>query len=117
MHFTKFELVTQQRDERVVTLEATMAALDQSFAVWKPEVESSFSSVKLELVKINSFFDRKARATCIPQPGVLSTGSAIARSPPGSPADGPSGHHVKKITGIMDSGVYSPKFMTRSRVR
>jgi hypothetical protein len=87
--FTEMEQVVQQCDEHVAALEASMAALDQSFAVSKPEVESSFS-----LVKLNAFFNREAKAAGNPQSGVLSTRSATARSLAGSPADGPSGHHV-----------------------
>jgi hypothetical protein len=38
-----------------------VAAFDKSFAAWKSEVDESLASVKLELTKLNSFFDREAR--------------------------------------------------------
>jgi hypothetical protein len=75
-------------------LEKATATLD-SFTAWKLEVGSSFSSVKLELVKLNSFFDWDAKAASAAQPGVLANGSATARPPARSTADGPVGHRVE----------------------
>jgi hypothetical protein len=95
--FTKrLEEVTaaeQQRDTRVATLEATAASFDKVLSEWKPEVESSISAIKLELSKLNGYFNRDVKASSS-QPDVLQLGSAAASSPVDSGADGPNGHRV-----------------------
>jgi hypothetical protein len=65
--FSEFALMDQQREVRVVALESAVAEFDKSFIAWKPEVDSSLTSVKLELSKMNSFFDSDAKATSTPQ--------------------------------------------------
>jgi hypothetical protein len=57
----EFEVDEKKHDDRVAELEATKVSLDQSFAVWKPEVEASISSIKLELSKLKSYFDCDAK--------------------------------------------------------
>jgi hypothetical protein len=44
------EITTEElkRDDRVMALEATVANFNASFAEWKPQVEDSIHSVKLE---------------------------------------------------------------------
>jgi hypothetical protein len=89
----EFFATEQQRDERVTMLKSATAELDKSFTTWKPEIESSITSVRLELSKLNSFFDWEAKATSNPSSGVLNIWSASTRSPTGFAADGPAGHH------------------------
>jgi hypothetical protein len=92
--FAELELAELHHDEQVDTLEKMTTVLDSSFTAWKPEVESSFSSVKLELIKLNSFFDRDAKAVSATKSNVLTNGPAAVRPPAGSTADGPAGHRV-----------------------
>jgi hypothetical protein len=73
---------------------AVLEVLDQSFAVWKPEVESSFSSLKLNLIKLNSFFYWEAKVAGNPQARVLSMGSAATRSFLGPSIDSSNGHRI-----------------------
>lgn len=54
---------------------------------------NSIASVKLELSKLNSFFDHNARDPHAPQVGVLGIESASAHPPAGSSADGPHFGH------------------------
>jgi hypothetical protein len=61
-----------------VTLESAATEFDKSFDVWKPEVDSSLSSVKLKLSKLNSFFDRDAKSGNCAKPGVLPLESVTA---------------------------------------
>jgi hypothetical protein len=60
--FFELVLTDQHHDERLSTLEAAAT----SFGDWKPEVESSLTLVRLELLKLNTFLDRDAKATCTP---------------------------------------------------
>jgi hypothetical protein len=46
-----------QREACAVTLESAAADFDRSFIEWKLEVDASLVSVKLELAKLNTFFD------------------------------------------------------------
>jgi hypothetical protein len=48
----------ERREERIVILESTMTELDKIFTAWKPEVESSLSSVRLQLSKLNDYLER-----------------------------------------------------------
>jgi hypothetical protein len=51
--FTRIVVEEKARDECVAVLEMAAAAFDNSFATWKPEVEASLGSIKLELAKLN----------------------------------------------------------------
>jgi hypothetical protein len=51
----------QIRDACITNLEDTLAALEKSFGEWRTEVNSSITSVRLELTMLNSF-DRDAKA-------------------------------------------------------
>jgi hypothetical protein len=51
------------QDARVTNLEESVAVLDKTFAKWRPVVDSSITTVKLELLKLNSFFDPDTRTT------------------------------------------------------
>jgi hypothetical protein len=83
-------VVQQQHDVWVAALQEVV----ESFNTWKPKVELSLSSVKLELTKLNTFFDRDVKAVPNTKAGILTIGSASA--PPSSRADtnGPHGHRV-----------------------
>jgi hypothetical protein len=105
----------QIRDERVAGLEVATAVFDKSFSEWKPAVEYSLSSIKLELTKLNSFV-RDAKHQTASKAGVLQIESASERAPSGSNADGPNGHCSDNTYRIVGLGRCSPKFMTRSRV-
>jgi hypothetical protein len=48
-------------NECVAALETAVASFDNSFATWKPEVDASLNSAKLELYKLNTYFDRDAK--------------------------------------------------------
>jgi hypothetical protein len=65
--FTKCinEVTTEDhiQDARVTNLEESVAVLDKTFAKWRPVVDSSITAVKLELLKLNSFFDPDTRTT------------------------------------------------------
>jgi hypothetical protein len=78
----------------ITNLEETATTLDKSFTEWRPEVDSSITSIKLELTKLNNFFDRDAQAASSTHPVVLPIRSASARASVGANADGPSGHHI-----------------------
>jgi hypothetical protein len=91
---SKIEVAGRQRDVRVTALETTMATVDKSLIDWKQEVEASITSFKLELVKLDTFFDSDAKASSNPKPGVLSSGSPPARPSAGVHANGPAGHRV-----------------------
>jgi hypothetical protein len=80
-------------DARVANLEESTAAIDKSFTEWQPRVDSSITAVKLELSKLNSFFDRDARAPGSSSPGVMHIESASAGPPAEVATDGPVGHH------------------------
>jgi hypothetical protein len=65
--FAEFSLSGQQREERVAALETATTCFDKVLNDWKLEVDSSIAIVKLELSKLNMFFDREAKAAGTPQ--------------------------------------------------
>jgi hypothetical protein len=79
------------RDARLANLEEAAAPLDEALAAWRPEVDASITSVKLELSKLNIFSSHEAKASSGSQPGLIATGSAPAST---SATDGPVEHHV-----------------------
>jgi hypothetical protein len=86
---------------------------DKAFGEWKPEVNSSLTSIKLELSKLNTFFDRGAKATSTPKPSVLLIGSMVAHPSVNVHSDGPA---LTFITEIVGMGVHTPKPMAWSWV-
>jgi hypothetical protein len=60
-------------------------------------VDSYLASVKLELSKLNSFFDCNAKASSFPKLGFLLIRSASASPSAGVSSDGPNGHHSNTI--------------------
>jgi hypothetical protein len=56
-HVSEMAAMDQGRDEWVTGLETTVAAFDKSFAAWKSEVDESLTPIKIELTKLNSFFN------------------------------------------------------------
>jgi hypothetical protein len=60
-------------------------------------VDSSISAIKLELSKLNSFFDHDVRAPGSSSPGILNIESTSACPPIGLAADGPA-RHCSKIS-------------------
>jgi hypothetical protein len=93
-HFAEFSLSGQQREERVATLETAAVCFDKALNDWKPEVDSSIAIIKLELSKLNTFFDHEAKAAGTPQAGILTTESTGVRTSSVGAADGPAGHRV-----------------------
>jgi hypothetical protein len=91
----EFALMDQRREEHVASLESVAVAFDKSFREWKPEVDSSMSAVRLELSKLNTFFDCDANSSSTPKPGVLSIGSTTAQPAASGHPDGPNGHRVE----------------------
>jgi hypothetical protein len=77
-----------------VTLESVATEFDKSFGAWKPEVDSSLSSVKLELSKLNSFFDHNAKSGNCTKPRVLPLESVTASPTLRGSGDGPNGNRV-----------------------
>jgi hypothetical protein len=55
--------VDQHHDARVASLEEAVMTFTNTLAVWRLEVDSSISTVKLELFNLNKFFDCDAKAT------------------------------------------------------
>jgi hypothetical protein len=88
------EVTDQVCNEHITKLESAAAVFDKSSETWKPQVDESLASVKLELTKLNSFFDRDAKQSANSKPGVLQIESTVERSNAGSHADGPNGHCV-----------------------
>jgi hypothetical protein len=66
-----FTLVDQKRKEYVAVLEYMALLFIKAFTSWKPEVDTSLNSVKLEFTKLNSYFDRDMRFTSNPKSCVL----------------------------------------------
>jgi hypothetical protein len=100
--FDEVVAAEQIHDARITNLKDMAAALDKSFVEWRSEVDSSITFVKLELSKMNSFFDRDARVASSALPVVLSIGLATAQTSVGANADGPIRHHVE--TSHRDGG-------------
>jgi hypothetical protein len=80
-HFNEVATMEQIHDACITNLEDTAVAFDKTFAEWRPEVDSSITSVKLELLKLNKFFDRDARVASFAQPVVLPIGSELPPVP------------------------------------
>jgi hypothetical protein len=56
-------VVTDQHyDTRVDSLEEVVTTFTMTLAEWRPEVDSSITTIKLELSKLNKFFDHNAKA-------------------------------------------------------
>jgi hypothetical protein len=92
-HIDEVLAADRVRDERVDALETADVSLNKTISTWKPEVDSSISAVKLELTKLNSFFDRDAKAPgSSASSGVLDSGLATTRPPSSPSADGPAGY-------------------------
>jgi hypothetical protein len=84
----------KQRDNRVTTLESTAVTFNTSFTEWNPEIKDFINSVKLEVTKLNSYFNHDAKESSAHKPGIITYRSAFERPLAESTADGPSGHHV-----------------------
>jgi hypothetical protein len=79
------------RDAHLVHLEEAITSSDKALAEWRPGVDASIASVKLELSKLNNFFACEAKASPGSQQGLLATGSALVNN---STADGLIGYHI-----------------------
>jgi hypothetical protein len=66
MHFSEFESAEHQREQRVAALESVASSFNKCLSTWKPKVDASLTFVKLELSKLNSFFDREAKSSTMP---------------------------------------------------
>jgi hypothetical protein len=95
--FSEFESSEHQWEKHVVALESAIASFDKCLTEWKSEVDASLTSVKLELSKLNSFFDREAKSSATPKFGVLLIGSTVVPQATAVNTDGPAGHHVESI--------------------
>jgi hypothetical protein len=76
----------------VARLESAVTSFDKLFGAWKPEVDTSLSSIKCELTKLNAYFDRDAKAPGASTLGVLHSWSASSRSLTGVATGGLAGH-------------------------
>jgi hypothetical protein len=61
VRISELATVAQHRDERVAVLESATVDSDKAFTTWKPKVDSSLTSIKLELTKFSTFFVREGR--------------------------------------------------------
>jgi hypothetical protein len=95
MHFSEFESAEHQREQRVAALESVASSFNKCLSTWKPEVDASLTFVKLELSKLNSFFDREAKSSTMPKCGVLPVGSTDVPQPATVNVNGPIGHRVE----------------------
>jgi hypothetical protein len=103
------------RDEQVTAMETVVAAFDNSFATWKPEVEASLGSIKLVLPKLKTYFDQDAKGAGASKLGVLQFGSTSECPLTGSVVDGPNGHHVDQH--YWDCGFRSVYTLTHDPVK
>jgi hypothetical protein len=94
-HLDEVAATEHIRDTRLTHLEEAATSSDKALTEWRPEVDASIASVKLELSKLNNFFTCEAKAPTTSQQGLLTIGSTPATS--SAAADGPSGHHVAPI--------------------
>jgi hypothetical protein len=104
-HATELATTMQQHEERVAVLESAVVDTDKVFTTWKPEVEASFSTIKLELSKFNSFFTHEGKTLDTSSLGILPGGSTSSHSSPGFTAADPNGHHVETTHRDIGSGV------------
>jgi hypothetical protein len=98
----EFTLTELQREKCVMALESAAAEFDKSFGMWKLEVDSLLSSIKLKLSKLNSFFNHDAKSGNSSKPGVLPLESTTTSPMLRGSANGPNGHRVKHS--IQDFG-------------
>jgi hypothetical protein len=92
--FSALAVEDQKRDECVSTLESTTTSFDKAFSEWKLEVKDSISAVKLEMAKLNAYFDQSVKDPSAPKMGVIQHRSTLDITPSGFTADGPHGHRV-----------------------
>jgi hypothetical protein len=90
MCLDEFETGERHREQRVAALKSAASCLSE----WKPEVNASLTSVKLELSKLNSFFDQEVKSFATPKSGVLQIDARIVQPSTGVNSDGPAGHRV-----------------------
>jgi hypothetical protein len=112
----EFEQADRRRDEWVASLESTAATFDKSFREWKPKVDSSLTSVKLELSKLNSFFDHDAEATSTQSPASFQSCRRLCFHPSVLALMALMSTAPTLSTRNVGMGVYTPRPMTRSRV-
>jgi hypothetical protein len=93
------ELATaaERREDHVIVLESTATDFDKTLMAWKLEVESSLSSVRLQLSKLNDYLERNTKPADTSSMGAFMGGVASTRSSLGTTATGPNGHYVNKI--------------------
>jgi hypothetical protein len=102
--FADLSVAEENRNVLIQALEEAATEFDRSFTAWKPEIGSSRSNIRLEISKLNKFFERDACVDSASQPGVLGTESAPSRQPAGSRADGPIDHRTDNHTRDDESG-------------
>ena len=107
--FIDLSMAEENCNVRIQALEEAATEFDRSFTAWKPEIESSVSDIRLEISKLNKFFEHDARVNSASQPGILGTESDPSRQPAGSRADGPIGHRTDSHTRDDESGSLGPQ--------
>ncbi|XP_008665848.3 uncharacterized protein [Zea mays] len=93
--FADFAAAAEHNNARVTSLEEAASKFDHTFSNWQPEIEASVADIRLEISKLNKFFDRDAREHSGFQLGVLGTESTSARPSAGFRVDGPRGHRAE----------------------
>jgi hypothetical protein len=87
----KVAVVDQHRDARVASLEEGTTTFSSTLTEWRLEVDSSITSVKLKLFKLNEFFDCGAKGNpSTPRPGVLPIESVTTHPSGSAYSDGPA---------------------------
>jgi hypothetical protein len=71
----------QKREESMAVLESTVSEFNKMLTTWTPEVDTPLNYVKLELTKLNSFFNHDMRSTSNPKSGILQMGSVTTPPP------------------------------------
>jgi hypothetical protein len=92
--FGSYTNIIDTRISEFAAMESATTTFNSSFDEWKPQVDDSIHSFKLELSKLNTYFNRDAKESSISKAGVLTIESAQERPIPGSAAAGPMGHCV-----------------------
>jgi hypothetical protein len=116
-HIFEFAMEEQKRNDYVSNLESAAVAFNTSFDEWKPQVEDLIHSVKLELTKLNTYFNREAEDSSNSKPG-LTISSRWQITPTLDLAlMALMGTTSTILTRIVGSGSFLLKPMIQSRVR
>lgn len=103
----RFSELSSTTEQYVTMLQMVAAVFDKHFAEWKPEIESSVASAKLEIAKVNKFFNREARDRRTSASGVLGLEQMAGQQPAGAGAGGPFGNRTDSRSRELEVGKMS----------